>query len=82
MKKPLPLAVMLLLAILWTGGFIGLVIASRAFPALADLVKSGKTLHALGIWVWVYIMTSSVAQLKGRRGWPWYLFGLLAMWGS
>lgn len=81
-KPPPGLALMSLGIFVVFGGFILLVLGGATLGLSASTVGRLKPGLALCVWVWLYLMTSSVARWKGRRGWPWFLAGIGSMWGT
>lgn len=82
MKKPYPLWLLSLGGLIWVMGGLGLLLLGATAGLSPKTLQPVKSLNALGVWVWIYLMTSPVARWKGRRGWPWFLLGIVTMWGG
>lgn len=82
MKKPYSLWLLSLGVVVWITGCVSVLFLGASFGLSPKTLQPAKSLNALGIWVWIYLMTSPVARWRGRRGWPWFLLGILTMWGG
>lgn len=82
MKKPYPLSLLSLAIVLWVMGCLSFLFLGAGAGLSPKTLQPVKSLNALGVWVWIYLMTSPVARWKGRRGWPWFLLGIVTMWGG
>ncbi len=82
MNKPQPLWVLSLASVVWVVGCMSVLFLGALAGLSPKTLQPVKSLNALGLWVWIYLMTSPVARWKGRRGWPWFLLGTATMWGG
>lgn len=68
--------------ILWVIACLGAGVVGAWAGIAPETLRPLKQVNAIGVWMWVYFMTSSVAVWKGRSGLPWFLLGSLTMWGG